>query len=156
MGVLALIAVLCFGAAANGPSFAFDCALTGLGEELIFTWLLFPCAVFLLATSRTCAEEHPEPSRAAPQTFPEARPRRARMRCASGLRCAPPRTQLLGALATALIFALCHLAQPWKAPIAFAFSLGMIALYRRTGSIWWPICAHSAFDMLWFGALGLP
>lgn len=60
------------------------------------------------------------------------------------------------ALFTALIFALCHLAQPWKLPIAFTFSLAMIALYRRTAALTWPMCAHAAFDLLWFGALGLP
>lgn len=60
------------------------------------------------------------------------------------------------ALLTALVFALCHLAQPWKLPIAFAFSLGMVALYRRTGSLAWPMCAHTAFDLLWFGLVGLP
>lgn len=60
------------------------------------------------------------------------------------------------ALFTALIFALCHLAQPWKLPIAFAFSLAMIALYRRTAALTWPMCAHAVFDLLWFGLVGLP
>lgn len=57
---------------------------------------------------------------------------------------------------TALLFALCHLAMPWKLPIAFVFSLCMIALYRHTATLAWPICAHTAFDLLWFGALALP
>lgn len=56
---------------------------------------------------------------------------------------------------TALVFALCHLSHVWKVPIAFMFSIGMIWLYQRTNSIWWPICAHVMFDMIWFGVIGL-
>lgn len=57
---------------------------------------------------------------------------------------------------TALLFALCHLAMPWKVPIAFVFSLCMIWIYRRSRSLAWPICAHSVFDMLWFGLFMMP
>lgn len=59
------------------------------------------------------------------------------------------------ALLTALVFALCHLAQLWKLPLAFAFSLCMIWIYRRTGSLWWSVCAHTMFDICWFGLIGL-
>lgn len=175
LGIFAMVAVFCFGAAMVGPSLAADCTVTGVVEEVAFTGFLFPLlrygfkvrmrrptihtvGVFGQETEMLDQKERTRLSQisltsmhlTAPsslQTFPVSACPLLTDRC---------RASAIAALVTALLFALCHMAQPWKAPFAFVFSLGMVGLYCRTKSIWWPICAHSAFDMCWFGLLGLP
>ncbi|WP_165062890.1 CPBP family intramembrane glutamic endopeptidase [Adlercreutzia sp. ZJ154] len=168
LGILALVAAFAFGAVFFGPALAVDCVLVGIVEESIFTGAVF--AVLSKYFTADAAREASETSttnatsvaNATGTTNAIGTTNATSAATVSRTKNTPTKTRLANAsvaksaATTALLFALCHLAQPWKLPIAFVFSLCMIWLYRRSGSIMWPVCAHTVFDMLWFGLFALP
>ncbi len=150
LGTLALVGVLALGAAAFGPALAAECAFVGVVEEALCTGLFFNllCAHYGIAGEAIRKIGGTERSAVASGSIGET--------VHAAIPSDMPKRLRKASLLTALVFALCHLAQPWKLPIAFVFSLCMIRLYRATGTLAWPICAHAAFDMLWFGFAQLP
>jgi len=65
----------------------------------------------------------------------------------------------IGLVAQAILFSLVHLSYVNALEIAFTLALGLVLGYvrRRTGSLWAPIVAHFAFDLIQLlGAMYLP